>query len=44
MDGSKFRADIGLSSGYELEGEMKDESLEAKLAERHRSDARQILG
>lgn len=38
VDGSKFRANTGLSSGYELEGKRKNESLEAKLAERHRSD------
>lgn len=43
VDGSNVRADTGLCSGYELEGKTENESLEAKLAERHRSDARQIL-
>ena len=44
VDGSKFRAETGLSSGYELEGKRKNESLEAKLAERHKSHASHGLG
>ena len=43
VDGSKFRAETSLSSGYEQEGKRKNESLEAKLAERHKNHARHGL-
>jgi len=40
----KFRQETGLTSGYEQEGKPKNDSLEKKMADKHKSHARHTLG